>query len=177
MAITYSASQLQYDPRTKQQIKEALYSFLYAPAQKQFKTQLDTLIIRNTILGGYSHKSFSFKGELYTCDTTPAPRKMNRLVTQLVPAMTEYLEEIKHLNDNELPYVIGYINQVLNSSHALQDYFRLLPAAVHRPIEKFSAACPCKQKVLSEDEVIALQHRSQHAINLMKQRMVRNLLI
>lgn len=176
MAISYPEHLLQYDPRTKQQIKEALYSFLYEPAQRQFKTKLDTLIIRNALLGGYSHKSFTYKGKFYTCDNTSPPRKMNRLVPQLVPAMNEFIKELKHLNEIELPYTLGYINQVLNASQDPQDYLRLLPAAVHRPLKQLTLTCPCKARHLTEEDVLNLQEKNKHSIDLIKQRMVKNLI-
>ena len=53
---------LQHDPRTKQQIKDMLYAFLYEPVQRQFKTRLDTLINRNTLISGASHHSLPTKG-------------------------------------------------------------------------------------------------------------------
>ena len=71
--------QLQHDPRTKQQIKDALYAFLYTPIEKQFEKRLSELIVKNTLLCGYSHKSFVYKSNLYNIDTAALPRKMNRL--------------------------------------------------------------------------------------------------
>lgn len=167
--------QLQHDPRNKQMIKNSLQSFLYEPAAQQFKTRLNTLVIRNSILAGYSHKSLTYKGDLYNCDNTKPPKKMNRIVPQLIPAMEDYLKDLKLLQQEE-HYVLGFITQVLNSSNSLQDYLRLLPAAVHRPVEKFIASCPCKESKLTEETVLAFRNRNQQYIDLMKQRMVRNLL-
>lgn len=169
--------QLLYDPRTKQQIKEALYGFLYDPVQNQFKTRLDTLIIRNTLLGGHRHKSFNYRGIDYSCDTDPLPRKRNQLLAQLHTEMNGYLEDMKELNEQELPFVLGYINQVLNSSNNLQDYLRLLPDSVHYPIEQFIANCPCRTQALSDEKVAQLHEKNAASINLMKQRQVLNLII
>ena len=83
------SEQLQHDPRTKLQIKEALYSYLYQPVNEQFKHRLDTLIVKNAVINKYTHKSFMYKSELYTCDPAPAPRKMNRLHPSLVKEMDE----------------------------------------------------------------------------------------
>lgn len=168
---------LQHDPRTKQQIKDALYAHLYAPIEKQFKQRLDQLIIKNAVLEGYSHKSFMYKNVLYTCDTQPLPRKMNRLCLALQPAMNEYLKDTKQLNEKELPYVLGFINQVLNSSNDLHDYLRLLPQSVHHPVKHLIDTCPCRGKKLSEETVELLTSKNQAYINMMKTRMVTNLLI
>ena len=169
--------QLQHDPRTKSQIKDLLYAFLYTPVQNQFQQRLDTLITRNAVIQGISHKSFIYKGVIYSCDTTPVPRRMNRLAIQLVPDMNDYLIDLKQLNEHELPYVLGFINQVLNSSNDLHDYLRLLPQSVHQPIEKLIATWPCRAKQLTDEDVQAIQTKNSQPILLMKQRMVSNMLI
>lgn len=168
---------LQYDPLTKQQIKDSLYDFLYTPVQKQFKTRLDTLIIRNTLICGYGHKSFVYKGKTYSCDTEAPPRKWNKLASDLRPAMDQYLVDLKAINDQEIPFVLGYINKVLNSSNAISDYMQLFPDCVHAPLKKLAATCPCQSSALTEDKVTLLSMQNETPINLIKQRMVTNLLI
>lgn len=168
---------LQHDPRTKQQIKDMLYSFLYEPVQRQFKCRLDTLITRNTVISGASHRSFTYKGQLYSNDPSPPPRKLNRLVPQLAFDMDNYLHDLKVLNEREVPYVLGFINQVLNSSNDLHDYLRILPSSLHPPIQALIDSCPCRTKRLTDEQVHEMQSKNQQSINLVKQRMVTNLLI
>ena len=170
-------NQLQHDPRTKQQIKDALYTFIYTPVEKQLKHQLDTLIVKNTLMCGHSHKSFMYKNVLYNCDESPLPRKMNRLDTRLVPDMNDYLKELKQLNEKELPYVLGYINQVLNASNDLCDYLRLLPDAVHKPVQSLIDSCPYKGKKMPPEAVSFLLEKNQASIDMMRRRMVTNLLL
>ena len=171
------AEQPQHDPRIKQQIKDALYAFLYTPIEKEFKKRLSELIVENTLLCGYSHKSFMYKNTLYNIDTNALPRKMNRLHVNLQGPMYDYIKDLKTLGETEVPYVIGYINQVLNSSNDVCDYLRLLPEAVHGPIQHLIATCPCKSQKLSEEVVSVLQDKNANSINMMKKRMVTNLLI
>jgi len=102
---------------------------------------------------------------------------MNRLHPQLHPVMNEYLKETKQLNEKELPYVLGFITQVLNSSNELHDYLRLLPQSVHHPVQSLIDTCPCRAKKLSDETVDLLQQKNQIPIRLIKQRMVNNLLI
>lgn len=167
---------LQHDPRTKQQIKDLLYTSLYDPVQKQFKARLDGIISKNSSLITSSHGSFIYKGEFYTNDPNKPPMKMNRLVAQLRPQMDEYLKDLKQLNDYELPYVLGFINQVLNSSNSLQDYIRILPESMHQPLKQLIDTCPCRQHVLTEAKIKELHDKNQESINMIKQRMVRNLI-
>ena len=170
-------TQPQHDPRTKQQIKEALYAHLYDPVQRHFKDRLDRLIIKNTLLVKSSHRSFNYKGVTYSCDASTPPRRANKLAPQLKGAMDEYLQDLKKLNDEEVPYVIGYINQVLNASNDFCDYLDLLPSVVHPTIQEFVSKCPCRTRHLTPEEVVSLQRKNAESIELLKSRMVLNLLI
>ena len=168
---------LQHDPRTKMQIRDLLFSFLYTIVEKQFKHRLDTLITRNTVITGATHKSFSYRGEVYSADQTAPPRRMNRLSPKLVPEMDNYLRELKQLNEYEVPFVVGYINRVLNSSNDLHDYLRLFPQSIHPPIEKLIASYPHRTTHLTNEEVQGIQDNNAQSISLIKQRMAINLII
>ena len=168
---------LQHDPRTKQQIKDMLYAFLYTPVEKQLEKQLDQIITRNCMIQGLGHRSFAYKGVLYNLDMSKPPRRMNPLVPQLTGAMEDYLKEVQQLNRVELPYVLGFITAVLNASNDLHDYLRVLPEAIHRPIEQLIASYPCRTKKLTDFDVDSIQKKHQKPIDLIRQRTVTNLLI
>lgn len=168
---------LEHDPRTKSQIKDAIYTYVYGPVQKQFKDRIEAIIIRNTLMGGYGHKHFAYKGVVYNSDVTPPPIKKNRLMPALRIQMEEYLTDTQELNNNELPYVLGFINQVLNSSCDLTDYKRILPESVHYPLDALAATCPCRKTTLGEERVTHLMAKNQEPINMIKRRLVTNLLI
>lgn len=168
---------LQHGPRTKQQIKDALFDFLYTPIQQAFKNRLDTLIFRNTVMGGYGHKSFMYKGVFYNIDPAPPALKKNRLMPQLRTVMDEYIKELNELNEKELPYVLGFINQVLNSSDDLEDYLLLLPESVHHPVQQTISSCPCRHSKLTSDRILQIQAQNVESISLMKKRQVMNLII
>ena len=168
---------LEHDPKTKQQIKDALYSFIYDPVQKQFKNRIDTLIIRNAVAAGYSHKHVMYKGVLYNSESTPPPLRKNRLVPALRPQMEEYLADVQQLNNHELPYVLGFLNQVLNASSDLSDYLKILPESVHHPLTALMATCPCRTTFLPDERVQHIRAKNQESIDLIKRRLVFNLLI
>jgi hypothetical protein len=167
----------EHDPRTKQQIKNALYDFVYAPVDRQFKERLDAIIIKNTLMGGYAHRHFIYKGEVYNIEVTPAPLKKNKLLAALRAPMDDYLVDKHELNSVELPFVLGFINQVLNASPDLTDYMRIFPESVHYPLNQLLSTCPCRTTTLNEDRVAALMARNQEPINMIKRRLVTNLLI
>jgi hypothetical protein len=170
------SDQLQHDPRTKQQIKDMLYASLYEPVEKQFKKRIYDIVAKNTSLIGSSHESFIYKAEYYSNVQTKPPIKMNRLVMHLRPTMDEYIKDLKNLNDKELPYVLGFLNQVLNASDSLQDYMLLLPESMHQPLQKLIETCPCRKNNLTQEKIKALHDRNQQPIAMIKQRMVMNLI-
>ncbi len=168
---------LQHDPRTKQQIIDALHQHLYGPIMKQFRVRLDEIITKNCIFLGSADMSFTYRGEVYATVGGNIPRIHNRLSKHLVPFMDEYLNDERQLNNYELPYVMGFIRQVLNSSNYLHDYLHVLPSSVHRPVEQLITSCPCRSVRLTPEGIHELQQKNRVSINLMKQRMVTNLLI
>lgn len=170
--------ELQHDPRTKQQIKELLYDLLYRPILQSYQKQLKNIILKNCQLQKSTHESMMYRGEVYVsmdCTTAP-PRMVSPLHAQLKPEMDEYLKELSSLNSHELPYVLGYINQVLNSSNNLPDYLRLFPDSVHQPLLKLISYA-CRNPDLTDEDVETLRTRNAVPIELMKQRLVLNLLL
>lgn len=168
----------QHDPRTKQQLKDMLYHYLYDPVERRFKQRLDRIIKDNCRVTNTVSECMSYKGHTYQVDEHYLPpRHVERLHKSLVPWMDAYLVELKHLNNDELPYVLGFITQVLNSSDNLHDYIRALPESVHRPLKEIIANCGCHTASLTELELQNLLIRNTASINLMKQRMVLNLLL
>jgi len=161
----------------KSRVTDAIYQYLYTPAMTQLSKQLDILIIKNTISCGYSHKSFMYNNEFYSCDTNSPPRKINRLAPKLYPEMLKYLQDVSQLSKEELPIVMGYVNQILNSSNDPDDYTYLLPDALHNLIYKLIPKYLGKTEGLLSTTTIALRNKNQVALDMIKQRMVLNLII
>ena len=167
------------DPRLKAEIKEALERFLYEPVERAFKRRLDELIIANTLAGGYKVKSFHYKGQQYTSEAWPPPRDWNRLLPQFKTQMDEYLADVKNIDEQERPFVFGFINQVLNSSNHLADYFAMLPDSAHQPIRalKIDDTIMYTYPLIAKDKMDRILSQNAKAIQLMKNRMVINLLL
>lgn len=168
---------IQHDPRTKKQIKDILYAYLYSPVLKQFSERLNIIIVKNSLMRGVQHQSFSYKGEFYSCDVTAPPRKLTRLDPRLHSDMDAYLKDIEKLNRHELPYVLGYLNQVLNASNSLTDYLSVFPASIHRPIENLIASCPCRACTFTKETQDELINNNKLAITMLKERLMANLII
>lgn len=171
--------EVQSPATVKQGIRDALMGALYAPVHKKNKERIDRMIMANSVYHKSDVTMFMHKNVLYKVNPQDRlPRVIPRLAPQFIPEMNQYLKEIQELNEEEIPVVVGYITQVLNSSNRPRDFLRLFPESVHKSIlalcEKPNQAI---QKPLSDEAVAALLSKNQLAVAMMKQRMVTNLLI
>jgi len=158
-------------------LRNDIHFILYDPIYKQLTVQINALILKNTVSCGYSHLSFKFNNRLYECDKTKAPRKTNHLTLSLYPAMYAYLDIVTQLDKKELPIVMGYINQVLNISNDPDDYAYLLPETFISLIYNRIPRYPDKSDKLLSPLTITLRNKNQVALDMIKQRLVSNLLI
>lgn len=167
---------IHHDPTVKRILMDAIYGFIYEPVKKAMKRKLDAIIIKNSVICGNGQESFNYKGVTYQTQEGVLPRPVNRLHKSLHPNMDAYLEELQQFNEFELPYVTGFIRQVLNASDALQDYLLVFPKSIHKPIQGVIDSCPYRTNKLTSDDIAKLQEKNQIPIDLMKQRMVMNLI-
>lgn len=164
------------NPLSKQQIKDRLYHFLYDPLMQRMQERLSRLIQQNSLVQQTDYLGFSYKGQAYVIDSRQQPIRLPRLVSGLRPQMDAYLEEVSRINCTEIPFVLGFITQVLNSSNDLQDYLKVLPECLHPPIQEMIDSCNCRTEHLEPPQVNELQRRNQMPIELIKQRLLLNLL-
>lgn len=172
-------NELTYDPRTKQLIKDKIYAHLYEPTKAQFKKRLKAIVQQNSTLHQNAQVAFRYNGEIYFDHEykPPFPQPINQLHPSLHSLMDEYLEDLDMLNTEELPYVLNYITQVLNSSDHLPDYFKLFPSSIHAVIQELINNCVCRADSITPDKAEDIKRKNTVPIELMKQRMVLNLLI
>jgi hypothetical protein len=171
-------SALAYDPRTKQRIKEGIFKVLYSPVIKDHKNQLAELILKNSKLCQKAQVCFKYKGEVYTTEPGKLiPRPVNWLDQSLFTEMEEYLEDVRLLEVEELPYVQAYITQVLNSSDSFQDYYKLFPESLHSTLKQLEESCPCRRDLLKPEQIERIQRQNVRSVGLMKRRMMYNVLL
>ena len=172
------AEELVYDPKTKMLIKDTLYAFLYVPVEEHFQKRLDTLIKKNSALYGNTQQRMLFGDDTYEASNAGNyVRPVNFTHLEIRPLMKDYVQDLVKLNSQEMPYVMGFINQVLNSSNSLKDYFKVFPESVHQPIQDLMDKYSCRNETLNEKTIELLKEKNQISIDLMKTRMVKNLLL
>lgn len=172
-------SELNYSPESKQNIKDAIYTALYAQVNERYQAALDKLIHRNSVICGNTQDAVWHKGTIYRTQTAPlhTPKPVNKLDASLFQEFNELEDSRNYLNTQEMPYVIGYVNQILNSTASFEDYYDLLPDALHGVLDKMQQQCPCRTQELTQDVVEALKAQNQKPLDLLRQRLVSNLLM
>lgn len=168
------------DPTLKYDIKEALYEMLYRPVLNTFQARLDALVLTNCQLQRNDRQEFAYKGEHYVHSTYRpgyAARQIPRLHLTLVPLMEQYLQELNQINQKEVPLVMGYLNQILNSSNNLHDWLQLFPDVLHPPLQQAVQRCGCRTSALQPEDINSIRIRTAEGTQLVKQRMMLNLLL
>lgn len=160
----------------KHAIQTSLMAHLYNPVRDRHTKQLESLIVRNSLLRKVGVKAFRYKGTLYrSLDCPGGVIQAPRLHEDLEPEMAQMLEEQREIHSVEEPMVKGYITLVLNLSDNIEDYLLLLPQSLHRSI--VSLALPYRgERRVSEDTAPYVMEPHLRCIQLIKERMVSNLI-
>lgn len=162
----------------KTQIRDALCEFLFAPVQKKLQEELIAIILDNTRTNFYSHYSFVYKAKLYShpYEKGPPPLRSQRLADVLVPRMEAYLaEERDYLLDQTT--TLAAIPRILNAISDPCDCLRILPESMHPPLLPLLQDFPSTGIPHTEEHIRMLQETNMPYINMMKQRLILNLLI
>jgi len=172
---------LEYDATAKSRIKQELYEFLYGPTNAAFAARLDKIVEANNATKSRAWAFFRFRGVTYFHSQAPRNAHLSREIVTLDPAlhsdMESYIEDLSKVNDRELPYVMGYINAVLNRTDHLPDFYDLFPDAFHGVLDKVIQKCPCRTRLLPDEKIQSLLSDYKESITLMKQRLVKNMII
>lgn len=170
--------QLSYDPRMKREIRDHLYQYLYSAVERKFNARLKEIVIQNSRLKQSSADAFVYNNETFTAEpNTVRIRNVPLLDPRLHSVMDDFLAEREELNAREMPFVLGFINETLNASDDLQDYMRIFPENLHPPLKEIVNKCLCRQARLSEERVKEIQERNARPMELMRQRLVYNIIM
>jgi hypothetical protein len=163
-------------PVTKQIIKVNLEHVMYANTKRREQTKLQEISTKNMVLCRYSHNSFSYKGEYYCFESNPLRYKNQRLMADLQPVMDKWLDDKQNIEYNEMPFVNGFFNKVLNASNSVEDYRLLLPDCVHRAINLVPwGEGEIFPRELSDEKIAEFKAAHANWIMLLKKRMILDL--
>lgn len=161
----------------KQDVKNAILTFLYEPVSKGFHQEIVEVVRANIVKTKSSQIGFMYRGEWFTTDYRKLyPRRKQRLHKDLVSQMDGILERRKAVYDVEVPYVNGYITKVLNTSDSVEDFIALFPQALSKPIKESTVAITRKPAKHSDEFVQAFLQENAKSLEYLKTRLVLNLL-
>jgi len=109
-------------------------------------------------------------------DNVHAVRVANRALhaQQLAPGfhaeMDQLLADKKELELEELPMVQATLTSVLNSSPAITDYEKLLPAICHPLLDEVRGRCSCAVQSLTDEQLERVRTKHGRYINIIAQR-------
>ena len=163
----------------KLQMRSEIYAYLYTRPFKELTAELDNIILHNMRFQGSHDAWISYKGVRYSDSNllVHPPRLLPRLHKSLQPRMDAYLKDTDEVKA-ESEHVEACLTVVLNASKSLQDYYKMLPSSLHGPLKQFNWIDSIKPAYsLSEEAINVVQDKIADGVLLMKQRMVRNLLL
>lgn len=166
------------DPRLKQTIKKEIQSYLYKPIWKYYDNWLNKIIARNCDANKTNNRHFRYRGQIYKTDNRIlVPMKIDLLHESLRKEMDQYISELNYLDKHEIAYVNNFINQMLNATESFRDYYQILPESLHQSLANLTHIHCYQTRYLSDDSIAHLISSNEHSISLIKERLVKNLLL
>lgn len=171
------------DPAVLNFRKEALNvlkNALYRRVDREFLSREAEIIYENSRLLGNTQKCMWHKGELigaHFYHPSAIPRPANSIQPPIIEKYEALVLEVDQLVREEKALVVGYIRKVLNLPVAFESLFHLFPEQLHQALAGLKAFCPFTHlKPMEADAQQAFIKENEQYINLMKVRMLKNLI-
>lgn len=160
-------------PKLKHDIKIALMAGLFTKETQRLQAQLEDICARQRRLTP-SAMCFSYKGLVTQLYSNGGILNRVILAPALRPSMDAWIKENKLLQEHEIAVVSGFITRLLNKVHNPIDCLRILPESLH-PLIK-GMVFDLKAVSFTEEQVQEFIQTNQTYIDMIKQRMVMNLI-
>lgn len=157
-------------------LNKSLMDFLYSKVLTYLSKQFLDIAERNREALEAPMLGFNYKGEDYLVTVSRRKWKPVDLHETLRPEMDALLKMKEELSV-EMDYVRSYISRVLNSSKNIADYFVLLPTSIHEGLKSCLAVMPSSKSELTPDEIADVMKHNQKGYDLVKTRLLKNMLI
>lgn len=162
------------DPTKKYNVRLMLEEFIYKPAETQLEKKLNAIMNSHSIDDPHRSMAFMFKGQVYAPKDYRSPGKITLLSRRLYPNMEEWLKETNKLQE-EKTKASNYLTCILNEAKNLADLQALLPECLHPGLGIIGSAN--LSSLLTPEHIEAVNHQHTDSIQMIKERLVLNLLI
>lgn len=171
--------QIKVNPKlaVRSDLLEILQEHLYRNTKTYHFKLLSDLITKNSVLCFNARKSLSFGGNCYVIGGNQPHLRIspNLLHHSLRGEMREYLTKVEK-SEQEIALVKGFFQKIMFLTNKEQDYCNLLPTVMHPAVRQLSPYLDKEEGHLSPEEVTAFLVENESYINLIKQRLILNLI-
>jgi len=162
------------DPTKKYNVRLMLEEFIYKPAETKLEKKLNAIMNSHSIDDPHRSMAFMFKGQVYAPKDYRSPGKITLLSRRLYPNMEEWLKETNKLQE-EKTKASNYLTCILNEAENLADLQALLPECLHLGLG--SIGSNSRSSLLTSEHIETVNHQHTDSIQMIKERLVLNLLI
>lgn len=160
----------------KYNLKNALLLKLYTPSNKAFTKACEEIVLQNNVLKGVHASSFLYRGSTYPVSQKLGPKSPYALHPSLEEKFVTVLYPFDEIQKFEVPMVAGFIIHVLNSSDCWEDYLKVFPETLHPLIEEWRFHFKWKIPTLTEAAIADILDKHSKGLQLLRARLVWNLL-
>ncbi len=169
-------------PRLPAVIKLAIKNHLilasYKATEKRMYERLHEIITANTLAARYIHKSFNYRGNLYSKEAQQLRFNAQRLIPELHPEMDKWLKDVLDIDHFEKPFIVGLFTHMLNITSSVEDYLLLMPECLAPAIRNSHVTEEFLfPRQLSDEAIEAFKIQHEPWIFKLKSRMVLELIL
>jgi hypothetical protein len=167
------------DPQTRPTLRSQLMNLLYQAEQFRSFEELCDIVNCQQSVTNIDMPAFTYLGKIHAPQLYVKPKMAPQLHDSLHARMDSWLQNEMTVLKEEMVIVSGYITAVLNTSNSPDDWMRLLPPAVHAPLQQYKSQSfdHLVPPVLTNDQVNAFLTKQERFLNMLKGRMALNLLM
>lgn len=167
---------IKHHPLAKANVKMDLLKAVYGPGEKEFTKAIQGIIEQNSRRQGIYASSFCYRGVSY-----PSGKQYPRSPYSLHPDFWATVDDlIKQRDDLEIyekPLVSAFVTNVLNSSDYWEDFLKVLPESLHQFIHERRFLFNSQVPTLDDAQVQLILARHAKGAQLLRTRLVWNLLL
>lgn len=158
-------------------LRNEIQEFMYSKVTHHISEKIQEIAEENGALTGSNSTTFAYRGEVYNSVIT------NRTYVkpeELHPSLRARMDTILSLQEDarrERDYTMNFITKVLNKSRSHEDYLAILPDCIHKPILGFLDQLEAMPRMLDGDDIKDLMRFNQKSYDLIKKRMLANMLL
>lgn len=166
------------EPKTRPECRDYVIQYLYNKDAEGAAMLLSGIIDDHCQITGHMQRAFMFYGKVYQPNITPPKLIAPPLHESLHERMWAYVKDRQVVEREEKLIVKNLLTAVFNVSDSYKDWLRILPPAVHEPIEQFFTYRWTEQHeaILTEQQVEAFQNKQERFLNMLKGRLALNLI-